>query len=59
MVERHIYGYRWKETGVYVYVGSAFDMADRDRERVATDSDFLSVGFSPGDIPIIIVARSW
>jgi hypothetical protein len=33
MVERHIYGYRWKEIGVYVYVGSAFDMAERDREH--------------------------
>jgi group I intron endonuclease len=33
MVECHIYAYRWKETGVYVYVGSAFDVADRDREH--------------------------
>jgi group I intron endonuclease len=33
MVERHIYGYKRKETGVYVYVGSAFDVAERDREH--------------------------
>ena len=28
MVERHIYGYRWKKTGAYVYIGSAFDVAE-------------------------------
>jgi group I intron endonuclease len=33
MVERHIYGYRWKKTGAYVYIGSAFDVAERDREH--------------------------
>lgn len=30
MVTRFIYCYRWKATGVPVYVGSAFDMAYRD-----------------------------